>query len=147
LNILVVEDEETNMNILTIGLRHRGFDVWQAWHPEEGLRMALLQQPDLILMDLMFKNSPIDGIEAIKRLKAHRGTTHIPIIAQTASVFTYCELKVKGAGAEGFIRKPFRRQELLLLIAEVLQHSNHRAVSLPLAWASPMRAQPVSPQI
>ena len=82
--------------------------------------MASCDRPDIILMDLMFKNSPFDGIEAIRRLKADPRTAGIPVVAHTASVLDYRELCVRNAGAEGFIRKPFRRQELLEVIAETI---------------------------
>lgn len=117
LKILVVEDEETNMKIIALSLRHRGHLVLEATNPEQGLRMAATERPDIILMDLMFKNASFDGIEAIRRLKADRRTSAIPVVAHTASVLDYREVAVKRAGADGFIRKPFRRQELLEVIA------------------------------
>lgn len=120
MKILVVEDEETNMAIISIALRHRGHDVLCAYCPEVGLTMAVAEQPDVILMDLMFKGATIDGIECIRRLKADPATRHLPVIAQTASVLEYSVLAVRGAGADGFIRKPFRRQELLDAIQQAL---------------------------
>lgn len=120
LRILVVEDEESNMQIISIALRCRGHHVIEAYEPEAGLRLARSEQPDVILMDLMFKGAKLDGMAAIRRLKSDPTTASIPVIAQTASVMDFTELSVRGAGAEGFIRKPFRRQELLATIEETL---------------------------
>lgn len=125
--ILVVEDEEMNMKIISVSLRHRGHIVLEATTPQEGLTLAQTQRPDVILMDLMFKNACFDGIEAIRRLKADRRTASIPIIAHTASVLDYKELCVRNAGAEGFIRKPFRRQELL----DVIERTIGRPLTVP----------------
>jgi CheY-like chemotaxis protein len=132
LRILVVEDEETTMQIMAISLRHRGHVVLEATSPHMGLRMAVEEQPDVILMDMMFKNATIDGIEAIRRLKSDPRTAGIPVVAHTASVLDYKELCVKNAGAEGFIRKPFRRQELLDVIAQTVGRKlAHRALAAP----------------
>lgn len=120
LRILLVEDEESNMKILTLSLQLMGHQVMGAFNPELGIQMAATEQPDLILMDLMFKGASIDGIEAIRRLKADTMTSTIPVVAQTASVLDYTELAVCGAGAEGFIRKPFRRKELMVVINQVM---------------------------
>jgi CheY-like chemotaxis protein len=128
LRILVVEDEETNMKIISISLQTRGHVVIEAYEPEAGLAMARELQPDLILMDLMFKRAAIDGVEAIRRLKADPATAAIPILAQTASVLDYSELAVRGAGAEGFIRKPFRRQELLEAIEATMTERDAAAL-------------------
>ena len=120
LKILVVDDEASNMLILAISLRHRGHLVLEASCPEQALEMARRERPDVVLMDLMFHQASMDGIEAIRRLKADRRTADIPVVAHTASVLDYSELTALGAGAEGFIRKPFRRQELLAVIEQVM---------------------------
>jgi CheY-like chemotaxis protein len=157
LRILVVEDEETNMKIISICLQTRGHEVIEAYDPETGLEKARSCQPDIILMDLMFKRASFDGVEAIRRLKADPRTAHIPVLAQTASVLDYSELAVRGAGAEGFIRKPFRRQELLDAIHEALSGSAERRVPiaqeldratarLKLTLAPPLRGAPGVPK-
>lgn len=136
LRILLVEDEESNMKILTLSLQLMGHQVMGAFNPELGLQLAASEQPDLILMDLMFKGATMDGIEAIRRLKADPVTRLIPVVAQTASVLDYTELMVCGAGADGFIRKPFRRKELMVVIEQVMaQHAVVPALSgtVPLA--------------
>jgi two-component system, cell cycle response regulator DivK len=137
LTILVVEDEEMNMKIISISLRHRGYRVLEATNPQQGLTMARMERPDVILMDMMFKNACFDGVEAIRRLKADPRTASIPVVAHTASVLDYKEWTVKEAGAEGFIRKPFRRQELLQVIEGVVG----RPLSLPGAVLPTVRRQ------
>jgi CheY-like chemotaxis protein len=135
--ILVVEDEEMNMKIIAVSLRHRGHEVLEATTPQQGLSMAREHRPDIILMDMMFKNACFDGIEAIRRLKADPRTAMIPVVAHTASVLDYKELAVKEAGAEGFIRKPFRRQELL----HVIEATIGRPLSVPGAVLPTVRRQ------
>lgn len=138
LRILIIEDEESNMKILTLSLQLMGHQVMGAFNPELGLQLAVSEQPDLILMDLMFKGASIDGIEAIRRLKADPATRMIPVVAQTASVLDYTELNVCGAGAEGFIRKPFRRKELMMVVDQVMsQAKNVASAVVPAAIPAP----------
>ena len=64
--ILVVEDEELTMQIMSVSLRHRGHHVLEAVSPQEGLTLARVERPDIILMDMNFKNATFDGVEAIR---------------------------------------------------------------------------------
>jgi CheY-like chemotaxis protein len=134
LTILVVEDEETNMQIISLNLKGLGHRVVPATNPEEGIALARSWQPDIILMDLMFKGATFDGIEAIRRLKADPLTASIPIVAQTAAVLDFAERAVMLAGASGFLHKPFRRKQLVAAIESALQGPpflSWRQVQLP----------------
>ncbi|MNS73141.1 Polar-differentiation response regulator DivK [compost metagenome] len=135
--ILVVEDEELTMQIMSVSLRHRGHHVLEAVSPQQGLTLARVERPDIILMDMNFKNATFDGIEAIRRLKADPRTEHIPVVAHTASVMDYTERVVRAAGASGFIRKPFRRQELL----DVIEAAIGRPLAVPSAVLPTLRRQ------
>ena len=66
--ILVVEDNGPNMYLLTFLLTKKGYNVFQAFNGEEGVRIALTEKLDLILMDIQLPD--IDGYEAIKRIRA-----------------------------------------------------------------------------
>lgn len=112
LKILIVEDERDNMAILMIGLQHLGHQVIGAYNPELGLQLARSEQPDVILMDLSFQGASMDGVEAIRRLKADPATAHIPIVAETASVHSFSAPVVAEVGAQVFLRKPFNRRTL-----------------------------------
>jgi CheY-like chemotaxis protein len=137
LTILVVEDEETNMQIFTLSLNALGHRVVPAIDPEGVLALAKTFLPDVILMDLMFKGAKIDGIEAIRRLKADPLTAEIPIIAQTAAVLDFAERAVIAAGADGFLQKPFRRKQLVAAIeAVVAREPNLGWHRVPVAPAS-----------
>lgn len=120
LRILVVEDEASNMQIIRLSLQALGHEVLGAFDPETGLELARTEQPDLILMDLMFKGAEIDGVEAIRRLKDHPATCDIPVVAQTAAVLEFSERATLLAGAAGFLHKPYRRRELVAAIEAAL---------------------------
>lgn len=123
LRILVVEDEASNLQIIGMNLAMLGYEVLEAINPTRGLELARDAQPDLILMDMMFKGAAFDGLEAIRRLKADPLTRHIPIVAQTASVLDYRAPEVAAAGAAGLLHKPFRRVQLVAAIREACPDS------------------------
>ena len=79
--ILVVEDNEMNLDMLSRRLRRRKFDVITAVDGQEGLEKARSEAPDLILMDMSLP--VVDGWEATRRLKADPDTRHIPVIIDT----------------------------------------------------------------
>ncbi len=77
--ILVIDDEEATVQLISILLDRRGFEVIKAFRAEEGLRKAYRYQPDLVLMDIMMPD--MDGWEVCRRL---REMSDVPIIFLTA---------------------------------------------------------------
>lgn len=121
--VLVVEDDATNMQIIGMNLAMLGYEVIEAHDPELGQQLARREQPDVILMDMRFKGSTIDGIEAIRRLKAEPATAGIPVVALTASVLEYLAVEVRAVGAAILLHKPFRRKELLEALLFAAPHA------------------------
>jgi two-component system KDP operon response regulator KdpE len=109
--ILVVEDEEDILELISYNLAREGYRVSSASSGEEGLRVALRDKPDLVVLDIMLPG--IDGIEVCRRLKADPQTRYIPVVMVTAKgdeadVVTGLEL-----GADDYLTKPFSVGELL----------------------------------
>jgi DNA-binding response OmpR family regulator len=110
-NILVIEDDkDTNDIILTI-LTDAGFCPSPAYDGEEGLRMAELNQPDVIILDLMLPK--INGLEVCRILNANEKTRGIPVIILTAKRELSTKLSSFVAGAKRFLTKPFEGQDLI----------------------------------
>ena len=84
--ILIVEDNEKNRKLVRDVLQVKGYRTLETETAEEGLRMAQESGPALVLMDLELPG--INGIEALKRLRADPKTQAIPVIAVTASAMT-----------------------------------------------------------
>src|ERR1700730_16660815 len=80
--ILVVDDNETNRDILEARLTANGYEVLHAGDGEEALAMTTLHRPDLILLDIMMPK--VDGIEVCRRIKADADLAITPIILVTA---------------------------------------------------------------
>lgn len=109
--ILLVEDNETNREMLTRRLERRGFEVINAVDGENAIAVAQAARPDLILMDM---NLPVvDGLTATKSLKASPETSAIPIIALTAHAMAGDREKAMAAGCDDYDTKPVEFSRLM----------------------------------
>ena len=122
--ILIVEDNELNRDMLSRRLARNGFEVATAPDGAAGLRMALGDRPDLVLMDLSLP--VIDGWEATRRLKADPATCDIPVIALTAHVMDSDRELAREAGCDGFATKPIDMPILLATMAALLANGDDR---------------------
>jgi two-component system, cell cycle response regulator DivK len=116
--VLVVEDNATNMTLVTFLLKSAGHAVLGATDAEAGLAMARAEQPELILMDIQLPG--MDGLEATALLKADPATRAIPVIALTALAMKGDEERIRAAGCDGYIAKPMAYQEFLTTVGTVL---------------------------
>ncbi len=102
--ILIVEDNLKNLKLICDVLQFHGYTIRAATSGEEGIEMAFEQPHDLILMDIQLPG--IDGLTAIKRLKADSRTQHTPVVALTAFAMKGdCE-RLLAEGFDGYIAKP-----------------------------------------
>jgi CheY-like chemotaxis protein len=102
--VLVVEDNAKNLKLVKDVLEFAGFDVFEARSGEEGVELALRLQPDLVLMDLQLPG--IDGMEALRRLRADTMTNALPVVAVTAFAMKTDRRRTLLAGFDGYIAKP-----------------------------------------
>jgi two-component system phosphate regulon response regulator PhoB len=103
--VLVVDDEEDILELISFNLGREGFQVTCAATGEEALKKAASVSPDIMLLDIMLPG--IDGLEVARRLKADRSTQHIPIVMLTAKGEERDIVKGLELGAEDYITKPF----------------------------------------
>jgi two-component system cell cycle response regulator DivK len=116
--VLVVEDNAANMTLATFLLKSGGHTVLSATDAEAGLTIARAEQPELILMDIQLPG--MDGLEATALLKGDRSTRAIPVVALTALAMKGDEERIRAAGCDGYIAKPFRYQDFLASVAAQL---------------------------
>lgn len=109
--ILLVEDNEMNRDMLSRRLQRKGYEVLIAVDGEAGVKMALSDKPDLILMDMSLPI--IDGWEATRRVKGLKETASIPVIALTAHVMAGDRDKAIEAGCDDYDSKPIDFERLL----------------------------------
>ncbi|MBV8070309.1 MAG: response regulator [Acidobacteriaceae bacterium] len=121
--ILIVEDQEDNRRIARDLLSSVGFELIEASAGDEGVRLAELYRPGLILMDV---HMPVlDGYEATRRIKANPELRETPIIVVTSYALSGEETKAKEAGADAYVAKPYSPRELLAIVRRFLpQHGD-----------------------
>jgi two-component system, OmpR family, KDP operon response regulator KdpE len=117
--ILIVDDEPRVINLVREVLLATGFDVIGACSAERAIELAALEQPDLILLDIILPGS-LDGFQVAKRMREFSNT---PIIMLTAKVREVDMLHGFEMGADDYITKPFSSKELLARIQAVLKRS------------------------
>jgi DNA-binding response OmpR family regulator len=120
--ILVIDDLPENVFMLQDRLEHEGYEVLTAYDGSTGIEKAVLELPDLILLDVMMPD--ITGIEVCKTLVANSKTKNIPIILVTAKSGAEDTKEGLEAGAFDYIKKPFNRIELLARVNSALKLSD-----------------------
>lgn len=119
--VLVVEDEESILELLRYNLDKAGFTVIPAASGEEGLALARQRRPDLILLDLMLPG--IDGLEVCRQLKKSKETESIPVVMLTARGEEADIVAGLELGADDYLTKPFSPRVLLAHIGATLRRT------------------------
>lgn len=125
MKILIVEDDKYINELLSIIVEQNGFETVEAFSGTEGKLLFELEQPDLVLLDLMLPG--ITGEEFIREI---RMISDVPIIVITATEGKESMIHILNAGADDYLKKPFDRDELLARIGSVLRR-NRTAVNVP----------------
>lgn len=112
--VLIIEDNRDLQEFLGQLLRGQGYEVQVAENGLEGVELATQNIPDLIISDVMMPK--MDGYQVVQQVKGNFATEHIPIIILTAKASFDSMLDGLGAGADDYVSKPFKSQELLLRV-------------------------------
>ncbi|MCR4408121.1 MAG: response regulator [Anaerolineae bacterium] len=102
--ILVIEDNEQNMYMMTFMLKKHGYQVLQARDGKSGIELARREQPDLILLDMQLP--VVDGYEVARRLRTLPETRNIPIVGVSSYAMVGDQEKALTAGCDGYFEKP-----------------------------------------
>ena len=116
--ILIVEDNDKNRKLVRDVLTFKGYEVIESETGEEGVRLARERRPSLVLMDIRLPG--IDGVEALRRLRAEETTRGIPVMAMTASVMSEDRQKIMAAGFDGYQSKPINVTDFVAAVAQLL---------------------------
>ena len=127
--ILVVEDEKNIVDILAFNLKREGYEVVTAMDGAAGLALALAEDPDLILLDLMLPK--LDGFEVCRRLREQGRTTSV--IMLTAREEESDKVLGLELGADDYITKPFSMRELLARVKANIRRTDMAAAAAPAA--------------
>jgi two-component system, cell cycle response regulator DivK len=116
--ILIIEDNEKNRKLARDVLQVKGYQTTESETAEDGLELALEKSPAVILMDIQLPG--IDGITALKQLRAEPKTRSIPVIAITASAMTHNRQTMLAEGFDGYQTKPISLKDFFGEVERVL---------------------------
>lgn len=116
--VLVVDDEASIVNIISYNLKKEGYEVITAEDGEAGLELAMNENPDLILLDIMMPK--MDGYEVCRKI---REKSNVPIIMLTARADEVDKVIGLEMGADDYVTKPFGNRELIARVKAHLRRS------------------------
>jgi two-component system cell cycle response regulator DivK len=116
--ILIIEDNEKNRKLVRDVLQVKGYKTIESETAEEGIQLAQESHPALILMDIQLPG--MDGITALKQLRADPMTKNISVIAITASAMTHNRTTMLAEGFDGYQTKPISLKDFLGEVVRVL---------------------------
>ena len=122
--ILIVEDNDKNMKLVGDIVRHKGHATLEARTGEEGVQLAILHRPDLILMDIQLPG--IDGIEALRRIRAQPALDAVPVVAVSASVMPDDQRHIVSSGFDAFVPKPISLKPFVAVVERFLKDGRSR---------------------
>jgi CheY-like chemotaxis protein len=117
--ILIVEDNDKNRKLVRDVLTFKGYGIIETETGEEGVELPRERSPRLVLMDIRLPG--IDGVEALRRLRAEETTRGIPVMAMTASVMSEDRQKIMAAGFDAYQSKPINVTEFVAAVAQLLE--------------------------
>ncbi len=112
--ILIVEDNEKNMKLLRDVLQFKGYRTIEAKTGREAVRLAREMLPDLVLMDIQLPD--IDGMAALRELRAEPVTQKIPVLAVSASAMPDEQQQILASGFDDYITKPINVRSFIAVV-------------------------------
>ena len=134
--VLIIDDEEAILRVVGTGLRARGYEVDTATGGAAGLSRAVIDNPDVVVLDLGLPD--INGVEVCRRFRVW---TEVPIVVLSAHGTEARKVEALDAGADDFVTKPFGMAELEARLRVALRHGARRAVAeeAPVLEVGPLR--------
>jgi two-component system, cell cycle response regulator DivK len=123
--ILIIEDNARNLKLARDILNHVGYRTLEAETAEDGLALARVQRPNLVLMDVQLPG--MDGVEALGRLRSDPVTADIPVVALTAFAMKDDRDRFLAVGFDGYLEKPLNVREFPSQVAAVLTGADAEA--------------------
>ena len=140
--ILIVEDEPSIAELISINLSHAGFTVARAFQADEAALMMRTISPDLVILDWMLPGK--SGVQFAKELRANPATQSLPILMLTAKGEEADKVLGLDAGADDYVTKPFSPKELVARVKALLRRHAPSAVEEKALSVGPIQLDPVS---
>jgi two-component system phosphate regulon response regulator PhoB len=140
--ILIVEDEPSIAELISINLSHAGFTVARAFQADEAMLMMRNISPDLIILDWMLPGK--SGVQFAKELRANPVTQSLPILMLTAKGEETDKVLGLDAGADDYVTKPFSPKELVARVKALLRRHAPTAIEEKALSVGPIQLDPIS---
>ena len=140
--VLIVEDEPSIAELISINLSHAGFTVARAFQADEAVMMMRTISPDLIILDWMLPGKP--GVQFAKELRANPATQSLPILMLTAKGEEADKVLGLDAGADDYVTKPFSPKELVARVKALLRRHTPSTTEEKALSVGPIQLDPVS---
>jgi two-component system cell cycle response regulator DivK len=115
---LIIEDDDNNMELISIILESNGYQYIKAETGQKGIDLAIEKLPDFIILDIQLPD--MNGLEVLKRIRASKADGSIPIIAMTSYAMSGDREKLLAAGCNGYIEKPIDPEKVMGQIQSIL---------------------------
>ena len=117
--VLVIEDNENNMELITFILELSGYKILKAFNGQNGINAAIHLDPDFVLLDIQLPD--MDGSEVLTAIRAHNHTTELPVIAVTSYAMSGDRERLMAKGCTGYIEKPINPETIISDIESILE--------------------------
>jgi DNA-binding response OmpR family regulator len=117
--ILVVDDEPDVVRLVEFRLQREGFEMLTATDGRSGLDLLDTEKPDLIILDIMMPL--MDGMEVLREIRSHRGTSRIPVIMLTAKTASVTVDEARQLWVSDYVMKPFDPEKLVAKVKKALK--------------------------
>jgi two-component system, OmpR family, phosphate regulon response regulator PhoB len=141
-HILVVEDEPSIAELISINLTHAGYAVSRALQADEALQLLRNTKPDLVILDWMMPGK--SGVQFARELRSNPSTQAIPILMLTAKGEEADKVLGLDAGADDYVTKPFSPKELVARVKALLRRHVLEPVEEKVLILGPMQLDPVA---
>jgi two-component system, OmpR family, phosphate regulon response regulator PhoB len=144
-HILVVEDEPSIAELISINLTHAGYTVSRALQADEALQLLRNTKPDLVILDWMMPGK--SGVQFARELRSSPATQAIPILMLTAKGEEADKVLGLDAGADDYVTKPFSPKELVARVKALLRRHVFEVVEEKALVLGPMQLDPVAHRV
>jgi len=119
---LIIEDNDDNMELISILLQNEGYELCKAIDGPAGVRMAIQNNPDLVICDIQLPG--FDGVEALRRIRASSECQGPVVVAMTSYAMAGDRERLLGAGFDGYIEKPINPLRVMQQIKTFIEKSH-----------------------
>ncbi len=135
--LLIVDDEPFTVDMLQTFLQINGYETVGALNGEDGLVMVKVEQPEIVILDLMLPD--IEGYEVCERIRNYPASMNLPVLILSARSDAASKERARAAGADGYLVKPVQFPELLSELNRLLSVKRNAPMTPPEPYpASPM---------